>query len=250
MELIKIVIHSLFGTKPFDNVFCVTVGDGDLEPTTEESIYGAVYGQPPVEFWNKWDNNDPDYPEDPAVLQAIVSFMTQLRFVNITITGATISDGQVDTDKFFPVAINQPGTRPYPSGDPGKVAPGNIIWDIVKTPAQMGINYGHIELRAALSDDEIAMSGADLLGWTDNSTKSLMSLLMNDSITDSSLEDYFYLSAGGSPGYNLAIPRAFDKDSLHPGSWYGAVPILNFAVGEPRSRQVHRGKKKKAAPTP
>lgn len=243
-ELIKVVVHSKFGAKPFDNVFCFGVGSGDVAPTSDANIYAAVYGNPAVTDWDVWDPADGDYPADPTPLQAIVGFLTALRFIDITITGATISDGVADTDKTYPVSIYQQGTRSLVVGDPGSKAPGNIVWLIGKQPVELGISFGHIELRAALADNEISMSGDQLLGWTEGQQVYALERLAA-AIEASHIDKYFALEPGGSTGWNLAIPRAYDAESLHPGSWYDCVSVKNFTFGEPKSRQVSRGKKKK-----
>lgn len=243
MELIKIVIHSRLGAKPFDNVFCARNGGGDLVATTPATIFGAVFGNPAVTNWNIWDGDDGDYPDDPALLQAIVAFMTYLRFPNITITGATISDGEKGSPIFYPVAINQPGTRPYPSGDSTTLVPGSIIWDIIKVPGELGVNFGHIELRCALDTFEILNTGNDMLDWRSPVVSAAAEGRIDLGTELSSLDNYFMLEPGGSPGFELCIPRAYPKGHLQAGSWYDAFPVKEFNAGQPRDRQVHRGKK-------
>lgn len=250
MEIVKVVIHSRLGSKQFDNQFCYAVGSGALEATSDATINSAIFGSPTTDFWNVWDPTDSDYPDPATPLQALVAFITSLRMITISIVGATVSDGQRGTVKFRPVAINQIGKRTPGSGGALAVAPGNIIWDIVKVPAVMGINFGHLELRGALLDGDIQMAGADLLDWNDASTQASYNTDLQAALDASHLRDYLFLEAGGDAGWNLAIPRAYPAAHVEAGGWYDAKPIVSMEPGYPRSRQVHRGRKRKVVTPP
>ena len=249
-ELIKVVVHSKRGTKPFDNTWCFLVGSGEVSPTSEANILATVFGNPAVTDFDVYDSAAPLYPAEPTPLQAIIAFMQALRFPSVTITGATISDGVKGTDKMYPVYISQVGTRAFPVGSPDQVAPGNIIWQINKQPNGLGSDFGQLELRGALADGEVIFDGNDLLDWTSVDALNDARERMETAYENAHLDLYFAGATGGSTGFTLAIPHAFDDESLNPGSWYGATPIRTLLSAGPKGRQVHRGRKKKVVTPP
>lgn len=244
MELVKVVIEKVCRGHKFTNTWCVINGGGSVVPTTPATIEGVAFGIPVVAGWEVWNPDDGDYPAEPTPLQAIVALEVALRPDIVTITKAIVSDGKKNTTEFLPISINQPGIAAVPSGDLSGIAPGNIIWQIVKQPNGVNSHYGHFQCRLSLNDQDIIVNGMDMLDWTSSANALAHALVLEGRISDAHLDRFMSFGAVADPNFKLAIPHIGSPSSQNPGSWINATPIANLISSVPKGRQVHRGKKR------
>ncbi len=191
---------------------------------------------------------DPDnvlYGGSGSILVALLGFERKMMGTQIQFTRMYVSDGKTPgagTGAFatFPLSFFGLGLD---VGDP-ELAPLSIILQVNRVPLGFSTRTGRMQLRAALTKDEIEAGQIDGVQILPAAVSGVTSRLQ-DAVNASLLDSYFSSSLGSIPEVAYGIPHYAPASA---GSAAGSItdysPVTDFVMKDAASRQVQRGRRR------
>lgn len=191
---------------------------------------------------------------DPATgkfLSALLAFERYLTFSPINYTRVYVTDGKInniaDPNAFAVATLGVTGGRSLAADSPDTIMPGNVTLQINRVPASYSVRQGRMYMRGVLTDSAVKFAGRGGVAYTDNSTADVYRTLLQTALAGSGLPRFF---GAGSTTVFYAIPRYVTEPLLgvqREGQLDSVNAIGSLVVLGPVSRQMKRGKKRKAA---
>lgn len=190
---------------------------------------------------------DQDFGNIATVLVSLIAFHRIVTADNCRITGVYVSDGK-DNDQqtvFYSAALNLNG---FLATLDSETTPLSICWLIKRQPNIFSMKPGRLYLRAALTDGEVQAGMRDGVTWASPAASQLAQTRLNSAVTASGLDLYFG-AAGATDRWEVGIPRYSPAGAADEGQLTSVQPIQALVSGDPVSRQLNRGKRRKATGT-
>lgn len=243
MAIGLIVVEKQLAGEVWVNTYgCITngVNTGDLQESDLQLI-GALS---PLTL-NNTNPSDPSYLGGTFLVHAIMGFERRLHWVNAEFVRLYVTDGKKQElplrGEFVTVDINFNGLRTNTSGQ--HPAPGSVTLQVNRVPASPGVLRGRAFYRAVLFDEEVGVGSTRLVDFVSIAARTNMEALVNQQITESLLDRYFFGGANADT-QQLAIPSYVPQGQPNEGQLSTANVIRNLVVRNVVSRQVKRGRRR------
>lgn len=241
-QIALVVVEKVFLGEIWTNTHAVAVPD--LSPPLATDGLDAITGGFTA-FPDALTNvEDPLYGGSGSILCAVLGFEREMMGTQVAFTRMYVSDGKttgVGTGAFATFPLSFLG-RALDVGDP-ELAPLSIVLQVNRVPLGFSTRTGRMQLRAALTKDEIQAGQIDGVKILPAAVAAVTSRLQG-AVNSSALDTYF---ASGStlPEVVYGIPHYAPKSA---GSAAGSItdysPVTDFVMKDAASRQVQRGRKR------
>lgn len=236
-----LVVHIQGYGQTWSNTHGVAVGDpaGPMGSADMQTLADAA----PAGGYTDVNTNPSNgsYPTEPGIIQAILGFTRLMTSKDCQVTGFTLSDGTTPgsaTGPFWSQNFSLPCLNDL-TGD--TVAPLSIAWLIGKVPATVGVRTGHINFRAALSDDAVKPGSRTGVQWTNDARRADASDYLDDSQDNSHLTNFFNAQVSSPTHYVIPVYAAGPPNAGHVISGHFVTGLTSI---NPTSRQKPRGRKR------
>lgn len=232
------------------NTWGVSAGGIDEERLTDEDMDELIGAGVDLAINGVSLPGDPAFAGTTSLLAAVIAFHRTVTFQGANVTGLYLSDGKDDklvpgANRYLSLALNLPCLR-VGAGDGSAVIPLSITWLINRNPLGRSQRPGRLYLRFALVDGETRPGTKDGVDWTDASTAAAAVARLESAVTTSGMSNYFLTSGIPATPY-LGLPTYAREETANAGDLVSMTPLRGLVSHNPVSRQLTRGRRKKAA---
>lgn len=244
-----IIVEKAFGSsRPFRNTYALQHGPFVNVPLNNVNLTAFV-GVGITGFNDA--NTDPSDPGFAGAISPIASILAFDRLMTAAAVGYTrlyVSDGKTPGDPtgaFATFPLNFGGLALVATG-PEDIAPLNIALQINRQPIGFSQRQGRIQMRAALSKQELQPFTEDGVNIAPSALNNVNARLLN-AVSNSLIQAEWMIPGADNDEPHLVIPKYRPEDHAEAGAVFGATPIASFELGDAIGRQRRRGRRERPA---
>lgn len=250
MSVALCVIHKKYGGHTWSNTHAVQIGATASGMPTPVDLSNIGAGQAIT------DANTTTNP--PNFLAALLAFERLLHYGDVQFTDLYITDGRRpqatgETNIYFTqtlgfAGLSSEGGVPAPHTVAAALMAGSITWLIHRNIVGMGHKPGRMFVRGAISENAVSMNGPTLVAWDPAANGPAYQTYLQGTAMPMLAPYLFGGAQAATAQYSVPIyaPKKNTPVGWKAGELMSTIPVISFDSVGPVSRQVKRGKRRKA----
>lgn len=240
------VTKSLDGQE-WANTYGISVGSTP-GPLSQEDL-GVIIATNPSGGFNEANTNPQagGYVGSTSIIAAIVGMEREIHYSAVSFVRLNLNDGTTPgtgTGEFWSASINVSGMRDAGAGVPEvQIAPLNVALLVNRSGSGLSVKPGRLYYRAVMLDVNIKPGSRVGVTWQDPASKVALIDALTSAMNDAQIDNY--LSIDTVPNIHLSIVQASQADGSE-GVIIDGRPVASLSVNKPVSRQLTRGRRRRA----